>query len=289
MQPESTSHQETEKQPQSIGDIFKKTREMRVELKPKEDRLEKTKEAQEPVGSQDEDLRLKVETLEKRSKGTQKAYNEISQKLKSYQKTVNKYVEEGLLNEEEAKSLLNETIHEELAFEDENDNPLKKFFKIGNEGITKIRQSIEEGLLDLDPLLDKKIRAFDSFLEDASREEVQAVIEDLSKLEGNSVKLAKKMIEIGQTYYEEVYGDIEESGNLRNFKKKYQQEIEQLQKTIDKQEKQILKYQQQQNEGYLPSKTYNLPSGGNKDVTERKESSAKSILDRARRGELYGS
>ena len=52
MQPESASHQEIQEQPQSIGDIFKKTREMRVELKnkevnPKEDRLEKTKEKRE--------------------------------------------------------------------------------------------------------------------------------------------------------------------------------------------------------------------------------------------------
>jgi predicted translin family RNA/ssDNA-binding protein len=87
------------------------------------------------------------------------------------------------------------------------------------------------------------VNAFDYFLSVGPKEELEQVLEDLTELLGDPVKLAKKMLSIGQEVYEESYKGIKEAGGFKNYLSQKDGEIEKLQKKIDKLETKLAQYE----------------------------------------------
>lgn len=222
-----------------------------------------TSEESEKINELDK-LKSEIEELEKRRKGSQKQATELSQKLKTYQKKIAKYTEEGLLGEEDAQNLLNDVLHDDAHEEEQESDSYVSILRIGNKGIDRIRQSIEEGLLDEDEELDEKVKCFDMCMADSSTDEKLAILDELVKVKDDPVRLAKKMINIGKSYYDDVYKEVKEVGSLRQFKAKHDKKVAELQKKIDNKDKEILRYKQDY-EGFIPSKDYRL-SGGSGDL-----------------------
>ena len=187
-------------------------------------------------------LKQELEKTKKALTENQKWGRTNSQKLKAALKKVQSFTAEGTLTEAEAKdvlSLLESEVDGELEPEPyENLNPVQKILKVGNKELENIRKYTD------DALLDKKVRAFDFLLNNASQEEMNEILEELAELQDNPVKLAKRMLLLGEHYYDEVYKDFEESGGLKRFTEKKKSEVEKLQKKIDKLEKKLSQYEE---------------------------------------------
>lgn len=187
-------------------------------------------------------LKQELEKTKKALTENQKWGRTNSQKLKAALKKVQSFTAEGTLTEEEAKdvlSLLESEVEGELEPESyENLNPVQKILKVANQELENIRKYTD------DALLDKKVCAFDFLLNNASEEEMNEILEELTELQDNPVKLAKRMLLLGEHYYDEVYKDFEESGGLKRFTEKKKSEVEKLQKKIDKLEKKLSQYEE---------------------------------------------
>lgn len=186
-------------------------------------------------------LRQKLEVAEKRLAENQKYGRESARKLKNVLKTTQKLTDDGLLAEEEAKELL-EIIHSDVedipedVFEDPS-RPFDKIFRIANKEFQNILKYTD------DDRLEDKVKAFDYFLSISSKEEIEEVLEELTELVGDPVKLAKKMLSIGQAALDESYSEIQQTGGFKNYIAKKNGDIEKLQKKIDKLEKKLSQYE----------------------------------------------
>ena len=104
-------------------------------------------------------------------------------------------------------------------------------------------ESAKQATYSDDELLDDKVKAFDYFLSLASPEEVKDALEELTDLIDDPIKLTKKMLAIGKLYYDESYKDIASSGSVQNYIKQKHQEIDKLNKSIDKLTKKLAQYE----------------------------------------------
>ena len=229
----------SEREPQSQDEIKKdlKQAETSTENKPQDAHAVKDED------NSDIELDKLKQELEKTKKAlleNQKWGRSNSQKLKMALKKVQGFMEEGTLSEEEAKAVLTLANMEIEEGSKENEpqplNPAQKILAIANQELENIRKYTD------DALLDKKVRAFDFFLNTASEIEVGEAMEELTDLQDNPVKLAKRMLSIGQQYYDDVYKDFEESGGFKQYSEKKNSEIEKLQRKIDKLEKKVSQY-----------------------------------------------
>lgn len=196
------------------------------------------------------------EKLEEENKKTRSWANELSRKLKSYEQKVKKSVEEGLLDQDEAKELLNAVTHEAKENDANNNHPFYKYIKIFDEEIENIAKYGNEEDIE------KKIKSFNLFLSEASQEELAEVHALLEDLVNDPILMTKKVLEIGKKHLEENYNELYETGSIRALKKKYKEELENNKKIIDKLERQLLKYKQE-NEDYVQTSGYKIPSGSN--------------------------
>ena len=212
------------------------------------------------IPSQLDLLRKKLEKTEKILADNQRYGRNNAQKVKAALKAAQKLTEDGLLDEDEVKELL-ATLQSE---EEEDDgiyphsSPANLFapvFKVANKELENIRKYTD------DPLLQDKVEAFDYFLSVSSKEEREQVLDDLTELLGNPVKLAKKMLSIGQEVFDESYKAIKESGGFKNYLSKKDQEIEKLQKNLDKLEKKLLQYEDFDKPRYRIDETGSLGMG----------------------------
>ena len=214
---------------------------------------------------------------EKAAEETKLWGTELSRKLKSFEYKLAKYVEEGILTDEEAEEFKKDVQHEQR--EQEQEPTLMKYIKVWDAEIENLRKYTE------DPLLDKKIHAFQHFLQNSSPKEINEVMESFKDVEGDSVALTKKMLAVAAKYSDEIFSEIYEAGNLKNFKKKYQNELEKKQNNIDKLEKEVLRLKKEY-EDYSPSSTMSLPNGSTDsfpDAKPRKMLSTDQILEEKRR------
>jgi len=213
--------------------------------KPKPDPLEKPlkeNEGEDEPLSEAEVLKKKLEKTEKTLAENHKYGRSNAQKVKNALKTIQRFADDGLLAEEEAKELL-QTLHsEEEGTEDEDAaryqaTPFAPIFKVANKELQNILKYTD------DEHLQEKVNAFDYFLSVGSKEEIEQVFEDLSDLLDDPLKLARKMLSIGQDVYEESYKGIRQAGGFKNYLSQKDQEIEKLQKKLDKLEKKLLQYE----------------------------------------------
>ena len=189
------------------------------------------------------DLKTLQAELEKNRKTileNQKYGRQNAQRLKGALKQAKILMENGALSEEEGMSLITslESDHEEEVETSPYDaHPFGKVLKIANTQLENLRKYSD------DELLDDKVKAFDYFLSLASPEEVKGALEDLTELIDDPIKLTKKMLSIGKLYYDESYKDIASAGSVQNYIKQKHEEIEKLNKNIDKLTKKLAQYE----------------------------------------------
>ena len=192
------------------------------------------------------DLKTLQEELTKTNKRlaeTQAFGHKNSKRLKSALKITRDLLENGTLSELEAQSLvesLNNDVDVEAGLGESSPydtHPFGKVIKIANTQLENLRKYSD------DELLDDKVKAFDYFLSLASPEEVKGALEDLTELIDDPIKLTKKMLSIGKLYYDESYKDIASAGSVQNYIKKKHEEIEKLNKNIDKLTKKLAQYE----------------------------------------------
>jgi hypothetical protein len=201
-----------------------------------------------------EALRVKLEKTEKVLAENQRYGRTNAQKVKNAQKVVQKFADEGLLTDEEARELFGvlqadgrepplsggEREDADMPHSAAHHSPASLFapiFKVANQELENIRKYTD------DDRLQDKVNAFDYFLSVGSKEEVGHVLAELTGLLDDPVKLAKKMLSIGQTVFEESYKHIQEAGGFKNYLSKKDEALEKLQKKIDKLEEKLLQYE----------------------------------------------
>jgi hypothetical protein len=185
-------------------------------------------------------LQTQLEKTRKTILENQKYGRQNAQRLKGALKQAKTLVESGALSEEEARHLITslESDDEEAVEASPYDtHPFGQVLKIANTQLENLRKYSD------DDLLDDKVKAFDYFLSLASPEEVKGALEELTELIDDPIKLTKKMLSIGKLYYDESYKDIASSGGVSQYIKSKQEEIEMLNKSIDKLTKKLAQYE----------------------------------------------
>ena len=186
-------------------------------------------------------LQAELEKTRKTILENQKYGRQNAQRLKGALKLTKEMLENGTLSEIEAQSLVeslnNGESEAELEVSPYDTHPFGKVLKIANTQLENLRKYSD------DELLDDKVKAFDYFLSLASPEEVKGALEDLTELIDDPIKLTKKMLSIGKLYYDESYKDIASAGSVQNYIKKKHEEIDKLNKNIDKLTKKLAQYE----------------------------------------------
>lgn len=197
-------------------------------------------EEEEKGDSENEKTKQELAKTQKRLLENQKYAHKHVQKVKNAIKIAQSLVNEGNLTQEEAQSLIETLQSEEEEGEDHyrgDSHPFSPIFRVANKELENIRKYTE------DDTLNDKIAAFDYFLSVSSEAEIKEAFEELTGLIDNPVKLAKRMLAIGQQTYDDSYKDIKESGGVKNLLSLKTQEVEKLQKKIDKLEKKLSQYE----------------------------------------------
>lgn len=204
--------------------------------------------------SETEKLQLEREKLQRDLKETQRWATETKKQISSYKKAIEKYKEEGILSDEEATELMDHTKYQEMV---ERERPLlEKASEVWDREIENIRKYGD------DTDLDKHIHAFQHFLHNASSDEIKDVYREMEDLiDSNPVAFTKKMLQFGKQYHDEIFGEFAQAGNLKNFKRQYEEKIDSYKKKIDKLEKEVVKLKNQY-EGYDEKPNYRIPQGG---------------------------
>lgn len=200
------------------------------------------------------DWKAEHDKLQRNLKETRKWGDDRARQLAAYKKATERLKEEGNLTEEEAAALLTHTKYEELEKKDKT--LIERLGDVWEAEIENIRKYSEY------PELDRHMRAFQHFVQNGVLEEINEAAEELKDLiDSNPVLCTKKMLEIGKRHHDDVFSELIDAGNLKNFKRQYEDKIESSQKKIDKLEKEIAKLKDKY-EGYDENPQYRLPQGG---------------------------
>ena len=221
---------------------LEKDEEKKVEVQPKEEKKKYT------------DWKTQAEKESKRLKETQKWANETKTQLNAYKRSVEKFVNDGILDEEDANILLDHTQYKEIP--DSVLSETEKASKIFREEIENIRKygNYEN--------LDGHVKALDHLVENSTQEEIEEMFSEVKELiDDDSVIFTKKILEIASNYYDEVYEDLHKAGNLKNMKLEYQSEITKRDKIIDKLEKELVKLKKRY-EDYDVNPQHRIPQTG---------------------------
>lgn len=198
---------------------------------------------------------VESDRLKKRLSESQEWGQGAHRKLVAFEKAVKKYLDDDILAEDVAKDLLDHTKHESYEEPvDEDAHSFDPIFKVANPELDNISKYTE------DDTLKDKVAAFNYFLLNADPQELQEAHEELTELMNEPVKLAKRMIAIGQTAYDDSYKEILAAGSVKNLKKKYDEKMSLQAKEIDKLKKKIDNYKQKY-EDYTEDSNVYLPSG----------------------------
>lgn len=238
--------------------------------------------AKTPAESQDADetdwpaiLAKKDRTLQ----DTQKWGMQQSNKLKAYEQLVKRYQDEGILGEEEAKTLVDLTQSKDGP--PEALHPLVRYGHVWDTELPSIRK-YSTASADLDA----HVLAFQNFLQMASPDEVEGALQDLATSENDPVQNTKRMLELGKAYYDEVFKDVLDSGGLRQLKATYQQEIQRRDQTIDKLQRELAKLKIHDSDGLSADHSYGLPPGQSAKAPVVQERSLGAVLGRVKQGRV---
>ena len=199
------------------------------------------------VPSDHQTLQEELEKSRKTILENQQYGRQNARKLKNALKQTKALLENGTLSEEEAMSLmasLENDSEEEVESHPYDAHPFGKVLKVANTELANLRKYSD------DALLDDKIKAFDYFLNMAPSEEIKEALEELNDLIDDPIKLTKKMLSIGKAHYDESYKDIADAGGFQGYMAKKREEIEKLNKSIDRLTKKLAQYEDYDQPGY---------------------------------------
>ena len=188
-------------------------------------------------------LKEELEKTHKRLTENQQYGRQNAQRLKNALKITRELVEEGSLSDEEAAKL-QDSLQSDAEEDDSSSpshshlpsHPFGKVLAAANKELEFIRKYTD------DERLDDKVWAFDYFLLVAPTEEREQALEDLTDLMDTPLKLAKKMLSIGQVY-EKSYREMKAAGGIQGMIAKKDQDIDNLHKSIDKLTKKLAQYE----------------------------------------------
>lgn len=210
------------------------------------------------------DWKAKAEKESQRLRETQKWANETKMQISSYRKAVEKLLEERILDEEDVNLLLSYTESKEMPLEALSER--EKASKIFSHELENIRKygNYEN--------LDEHVKALDHLVDNSTPEEIQELFAEAKELaEDDPVLFTKKILEVAERYYDEIYEDFSKAGNLKNLKASFEEEVTKRDKIIDKLEKEILKLKKRY-EDYDDNPQYRIPQGGGNNVGGRSSS-----------------
>ena len=201
----------------------------------KEEDDDEPQEDSELVKLKDELEKTRKDLQTNRSFGRQNA-----QKVKTAIKTVQNMITEGVLNEDEGRSVL-ESLQIDQDEEDEtpsvSPHPFAPIFKVVNGELEHLRKYSD------DPQLEEKLNAFEYLLGTSSQEEVADLFDELKDLVEEPLKLTKKILSLGQESLDSSYRDIMKSGGIKNYISDIQKNNENLKKKVDKLLKKLAQYE----------------------------------------------
>ena len=217
-------------------------------------------------------LQAELENTKKAFTDTQKYGHSNARKIKAAQKHAQSLVASGSLSEDEAQTLLEllENEYEEIA--ETSSDPLSNILKIANSELANFVKYNE------DPLLNEKIKSFDLLLSFSSEKEVREILEELNDLVDEPIRLAKKMLSLGDEFHKKSGSEIIATGSIPNYIKKQQEEIQKLNKTIDKLTKKMAEY-----EDYDQPQQRISEVGESKDASIEKRNSIDSLFSERER------
>ena len=219
---------------------------------PEQARLEQTppEEANlDQLRQETEALKAKLAKTEKVMLENQRYGRTNAQKLSNAVKAIQKFAEDGALSGEEAQELLGvlqtpskgeapETIDNEFALPpSRSPHPFAAIFQIANQELANLQKYTD------DAHLPDKVKAFDYFLSIAPEKDVETLLEELTDLRDDPLKLARRMLAIGQEAYEHSYKAVQAAGSFKNYLAQKDEVVEKLEKKIDKLEKKLLQYE----------------------------------------------
>jgi hypothetical protein len=203
-------------------------------------KVEPKKEEDGDISSEDIDYKSKIEKLEKTVKDTQRSFHEDRKKLTAYKRAVQKMVDDGVLVESEAETLLDHTSFQDLPSEQQSQSVLDRYINIWDKEISYMRKYSRDS-----ESIDQNIAAFQHLFDTSSMKEKEEIMDELSSYEDDEVELTNQMLAMGAQYNEEIYSDIREAGGIRKLKEKFRNENEILQNKLDKVTKQYNKLKEQ--------------------------------------------
>lgn len=237
-----------------------------------EEPLQKEEKSKDSPKKDGVDYKSEYEKLQKTSRDTQKAFHENRKQLSAYKKAVEKLKADGGILDEEAAMLLDHTKFEDNA---EDENILVKYGKVWDKEIEYMRK-----YSSMPQEIDQNVRAFQHFMQTASREEVEDALSELSSYEDDEVEITKQMLNIGKQYYDDIYGDIEESGSIRNLRDKFYKKEKELQESIDKLQRKYNKLKEKYEDHDESTSDYKMPSGSsNASLPKNKELDLTAFFD----------
>lgn len=175
------------------------------------------------------DYKIDNERLQRTLKDTQKSFHEDRKKLSAYKKTINKFMDDGVLTEDEAQALLDHTQFEGDVVK-EAKTVIDQYSDIWDKEILNMRKYNPKDV----PHINECIKAFQHMYDSSSLSEREDILDDLSNYEDDEIEFTNRMLSLGSDYNDDVYSDLKDSGGIRNIKAKYQSEIDDIKKELDK-------------------------------------------------------
>jgi len=175
------------------------------------------------------DYKVENERLQRTLRDTQKSFHEDRKKLSAYKKTVNKFIDDGVLTEDEAQVLLDHTQFEGEVV-NESKTLIARYSEVWDKEIGNIKKYNKKDV----PHIEQCIRAFQHMYDTSTASEREDILDDLSNYEDDEIEFTNRMLALGSEYNDDVYSDLKDAGGIRNVKAKYQDKIDDLQKELDK-------------------------------------------------------
>lgn len=192
-----------------------------------------------PLEEEDDDHKnSELESIKKSLNDSRKWGHDNNRRLKSALKMLETLKEKESFTEDDftkLNSLLTSDTAPDSA-EDVNtsNDPFINLMNIANTRLDDLREIYEN-----DEFFDHKVRAFLSAIENSSKEEISDILDEMEEIKKSPLKLAKKMYEIGDKFYKEVYESVETAGGLKAFILEKNAEVARLKKKIDSLEKKM--------------------------------------------------
>ena len=216
--------------------------------------------------------------FDRRLKESRQRFDDLSRKLSGVEKIVKDYANQGALTADEAQKILEQAEHEAISETQQStvQTPWHLYTQVWDQELDNIRKYSN------DPNIDQHVYAFQHFMANATQNELNQALSEFDPCKSDSIALTRKMLDLGKSYNDDIYGEYSQAGGLKNYKSQYEERLAKQQKTIDKLEKEILKLNN--NSDYIPSQSYKLPSGSTKAGENKRDNSLTGIFDRRKFG-----